>query len=592
MKNAPTPVLVLDGDMIPSLAVTRSLNRKGIPVDLAHADNIGERPIASYTRHARKTLTYPDPLSEPASFAEWIQEQLRSETYRLILPVTERTLVVLARHPERSAWTEQIPIPPRSALERVLVKSQTLELAESLGVPYPARELVTDIARLEQLAEDIEYPVVLKPQSSISGGIDSGLAQLSVDYAFNRDELLKKGRNLLERTVLLLQQYVRGEGVGVELIAEHGEIRLAFQHRRIHELPLSGGGSCYRESVAVDPALLDASSRLIAALGWHGVAMVEFKRDPRDGRFWLMEINGRFWGSLPLSVAAGADFPWLLYRLYTEGTLKDRLPTVRTGIHCRKLADDLTWYEHVARGVGDPRLFKRPPATRLLGQALAVFTPGHRFDVQSLRDPRPGLVDLHRIARGYLRRVTDGLRHQLDKRRRASPGERRRIARLLAPARRILFVCHGNINRSALAEVLSRRLLEGDDIEVRSAGFHPVQGRPADPNMVACAREQGVDLGGASSTVLDKQLLDWADLTFAMETRHLERLRELSPQALTKAALLGSLAPDGGDPEIPDPYGQPAERYAACYARIERCISSLANIVKPDRLDGQSPNAL
>src|SRR4029453_10687251 len=86
------------------------------------------------------------------------------------------------------------------------------------------------------------------------------------------------------------------------------ELLQVFQHRRLHELPLSGGGSTYRVSQAVDQRLRDYASALMAALDWTGVAMVEFRVDRQTGDAVLMEINGRFWGSLPLSSRAGLAF--------------------------------------------------------------------------------------------------------------------------------------------------------------------------------------------------------------------------------------------------------------------------------------------
>ncbi len=576
-------MLVLDADMTPSLAVARSLHRHGVKVTLTCADNLTERPVAAWSRACRRLLRHPDPLREAGAFVDWVARRLKKDGFDLVIPVTERSLIPLSRRRDTISDADRLALPPAKALEQVIDKDRTLVLADRLGVPFPARHRIADTNELAALADSTTFPVVLKPESSIAGNAMLGLRQLSVDYAFDADELRRKGADLLARTPFLAQEYVRGTGVGIELIAEHGEIRLAFQHRRIHELPLSGGGSSYRESVPVDPALLDAASRLIHALNWHGVAMVEFKQDPATGRFWLMEINGRLWGSLPLSVAAGADFPWLLYRLHTEGSLPRELPTARTGIRCRKLASDLLWYEQVLRGQGDPRLFQRPGNGELTRQALHMFTPSHRFDVQSISDPLPGLVDLWRIARDQVQRVTGLLHERSQKRRLAGEGERRRIRRLARGARRILFVCYGNINRSALAEALLIRLAGERNLDLipASAGFHPVAGRPADPTMVEVARAQGTDLSGSASCILDAAMLEEADLILVMELRHRERLAELAPQVLERVALLGSLAPENGDPEIPDPYGQTPDTYRHCYRRIHDAVQALV-----DMLDG------
>ena len=85
-------------------------------------------------------------------------------------------------------------------------------------------------------------------------------------------------------------------------------------HRRIRERLVMGGPSTCAESV-YDSKLLDYGLRVLKNLKWHGVAMVEFKKDSIDGEFKLMEINPKFWGSLDLAIASGVDFPYLLYNM-------------------------------------------------------------------------------------------------------------------------------------------------------------------------------------------------------------------------------------------------------------------------------------
>src|SRR5213596_3534265 len=85
-----------------------------------------------------------------------------------------------------------------------------------------------------------------------------------------------------------------------------------FAHRRLREKPPAGGVSVYRESIALQDGLVGAGLRLLEALDWRGVAMIECKREPATGRHVIMEVNGRFWGSLQLAIDAGVDFPSLL----------------------------------------------------------------------------------------------------------------------------------------------------------------------------------------------------------------------------------------------------------------------------------------
>ena len=137
----------------------------------------------------------------------------------------------------------------------------------------------------------------------------SGHVQLAVSYAQTPAELKERVTHTLQFGQVVLQEYFSGEGVGVEVIAKPGEVQYAFQHRRLHEVPLTGGGSSLRVVRRWRPTCWKPPRKLLRAIGWHGVAMVEFKHNPDTGAFRLIEINGRFWGSLPLAVAAGADFP-------------------------------------------------------------------------------------------------------------------------------------------------------------------------------------------------------------------------------------------------------------------------------------------
>ena len=109
-----------------------------------------------------------------------------------------------------------------------------------------------------------------------------------------------------------LQRKVEGPGIGVFLLPGPDDLLLRFAHRRLREKPPSGGVSVYCESTELEPGLLGTSTALLERLGWTGVAMVEYKIEAATGTPYLMEINGRLWGSLQLAVDSGADFPRVL----------------------------------------------------------------------------------------------------------------------------------------------------------------------------------------------------------------------------------------------------------------------------------------
>ena len=109
----------------------------------------------------------------------------------------------------------------------------------------------------------------------------------------------------------MIQERIVGPGTGLFTLFDRDRHLALFSHKRVREKPPSGGISVVSESVPLDEDMVEHAGRLLSAVGWQGVAMVEFKRDLRDGKAKLMEINGRFWGTLQLAVASGVDFPSL-----------------------------------------------------------------------------------------------------------------------------------------------------------------------------------------------------------------------------------------------------------------------------------------
>jgi len=568
-------VLVLDADMVPALTIARSLARRGCEVDTGgHTD----KPITGFSRAIRSLYTYPDPLSDTESFVQWLGRHTRDVNYDLIIPVTERTLTPLSRHSADFSHV-RIAMPELECLELVLDKSKTLALAAELGVPIPGSISVNNLDELAEQKEALRYPVVLKPARSI-GSREGGSSHLQVSYAFDTVGLVTGCSHALRFGSVVMQEYFAGDGVGVELIARHGEVIFAFQHRRLHEVPLTGGGSSLRVSEALDPILLDASARLVRALRWNGVAMVEFKVDRNTGEFRLMEINGRFWGSLPLADAAGADFPSLLLDL--ELGLEQRPPprSYREGIYCRLLSRDLVWYEAVLRGNVDQRIVDLPTRWQVF-KGLALFLhPRHRFDVQSLRDPMPGLVDFGRILASYYRRFSGLVGERKFMRRQRRAWRRGEVAAALKSATTVLFLCYGNINRSALADAMLRGYAEDVGVVVRSAGFHPHEDRSTDPVMTEIALDFGVDMGSQRSTTVDAALLQSSDVVFVMEKKHHDRVLAIAPTLAGRVYLLGAHPTDTATPaEIDDPFGMPREAYLRCYQRIAEAIDHIKAVI-------------
>jgi hypothetical protein len=166
-------------------------------------------------------------------------------------------------------------------------------------------------------------------------------------------------------------------------------------------VPVTGGASSLRESVALETDLLDQATRLLAAIDWTGLAMVEFRRSP-GGTAQLMEINGRVWGSLPLAARAGMDFPGRLADLLLDGPPPGEAPLAtdyRIGVRARNLRLETAWIAAVLRGRRRHPYLPWPGRRAAIGAMASLIDPRIGDDLLSLSDPGPGLAQFVAIAR-------------------------------------------------------------------------------------------------------------------------------------------------------------------------------------------------
>jgi predicted ATP-grasp superfamily ATP-dependent carboligase/protein-tyrosine-phosphatase len=572
--------LVLDGNQFSTLSIVRSLGRKGIQVTVGGIRDTAPG-IATYSRYAKQFVSYADPLANPDQFVQNIIDIVSQNNFDLLIPVTENTALPLAK--QRAAIEQycRLALPESASLELAIDKNKTFEIAAEEQVPVPVGVTIDNTSELSALLANIKYPVVVKPSRSVAENGQAARTKLNVQYAFNEQELIDICHNILRFTPAILQEYFRGDGVGVEVLARHGEIVLVFQHKRLHEFPLTGGGSTLRQSVAVNPQLLEHSRRLIKRLNWHGVAMLEFKYNEASGQCRLMEINGRFWGSLPLAVAAGADFPYALYNMLVTDSVPEA-PQYQTGRLNRKLKDDLYWLLVVLFRRDSNPLIIWPSLNSIVRDCLSVFSLKHRFDSFAYDDPRPFLIDSRQTITWAWDLISNFLIDYALCKKFLQIRQSAKLHEKLKSASRILFVCYGNINRSVLAEI-SFKSLQGDSTALitDSAGFHPVDARPADPAMVEVAAERGINLHDWSSKTLTPEAANAADLIFVMEIAHYKKLVALYPGCKNKTYLLGCLSTDEQlcPLEIADPYGHEQQVYIQCFNGIQSAIGNMVKII-------------
>lgn len=386
-------ILILDANQRSALAATRSLGRRGLRVITGDST---PSSLAGASRYTTSHVAYPPPHTQPDRFIANVRTLVDRHSIDVLLPMTDVTTGLILRHRERFPGI-RIPCPALEAYERVSDKARLATLAGELGVNTPATIPVDDIAGLDAVRDRLSFPAVLKPAHS-RDWIGGRCVGAPVHYVKSFDDLRHVLARVSQTTPVrwLIQEYVSGQGQGVFCLFDHGRAHSFFAHRRLREKPPSGGVSVLSESVPLPMEMTAAAKRILSHVGWHGVAMVEFKVTA-DGTPFLIEVNGRFWGSLQLAIDAGIDFPYLLYRLAID---RPTLPVggFEIGRRSRWLLGDLDHLYLTFKGHSrDAGIARKLHALR---DFFVLFDPHVRYDVNRLDDLRPFLFELRQYLRG------------------------------------------------------------------------------------------------------------------------------------------------------------------------------------------------
>jgi protein-tyrosine-phosphatase len=561
-------ILIVDGKSNAARSVLQSLGAAGYRCCIAATD-LDASTFAS--RYATWTAIYPSPLTDRSGFESWVLDFQRQHQFDLIMPTTEASLIPLHEMRPHPLLDDVLAIPSIEAVNGAFNKEKVHQLAQSLDIPTPDSLLVRTLEELDQpeICDWISQgAVVVKPIRS-KVWADADAAELQVKMVSDQDELHEVVAAFLSHTPVQLQQWVPGIGVGIELLANQGEMVLTFAHQRIHEVPLTGGGSSYRMSIDPPPNLVQASARLMAAYRWHGVAMVEFRVDPKSGRYWLMEINGRFWGSLPLAVFAGADFPLALVELL----LFERNPSgppPRAGAYCRYFARDILWIKAILVNRDDrPTLLKRPLVSSLM-EWNRVWLGKETWDGASFRDPGPMLHEVTETLRNETRIVITKVKRLALLRDARKKSERRLAA--LSGKRKILVLCYGNICRSPYVAHRLQQQMGAMDLEIRSSGFHQKTNRPSPLFLQNAAKRHGIDLDAHRSSIIRHEDLVWADQILVMDQRNYQQLLEMDAAFAEKVIWL-AVAGKGRSVEIADPYDLDSKAVEEILSQMDDCVT-------------------
>lgn len=551
-------VLVFGDDTRSFLAVARGLGRIGVEVHAAPADF---RAPALRSRYVTAVHRLPLYAADGLEWLTALESLLREHRFDVVIPCNETALLPLAAHRARLAAYARLAIPDDASIAILFDKARTRELAQHCGVPVAPGRRITPGDTGAALLTEFGGGVVVKPSASYRLDALHRRGRVAVlSDADSIDAVLRE----LDRDQAIVEAIVPGGGFGLSVLALDGEIGPAFQHARVRE---TAGASFYRVSAPVDPTLRAWCAAMLGSLRYSGLAMFEFRGLP-GGEPVLLEVNARPWGSMPLPLSLGVNFPAAWYRQIVSRTAQAEI-AYPAPIYGRNLWPDVI--ASVGRAASGAGVRERVQAIGAAASALMRAVLGlDRQDVWVPDDRAPAVAETAALAREALHRLATRLPGATARRR------DRELARLTALCRRdgpLVFVCLGNICRSPFAAGMLRQRFPERDI--RSAGTLPLPGRPSPPNAIAEAARHGVDLTTHRSMMLDDGLLSAAATLIVFDESTENAVLDRAPHAADRLIRLDWLAAGG---PITDPVAGDALVFERCYAHILVSIGKITAI--------------
>jgi predicted ATP-grasp superfamily ATP-dependent carboligase len=383
----PPPVIIIGAHTV-GLAILRALDGHGmarIVLSYDHAD------MGRVSRHVTTLIDCPHPENEAPAFLSFLEHLAPLYPGALLLPASDAALAGLARWKDRLSDRFQVGCADPGVVAGFIDKKRTYALAAQMGVSAPRTLVPQSEAEARTYAETALFPCLVKPCQSHRY---FEVFHCKMVRAANPDELLTAYRAAAAAGLeVVLQEYIPGGddcGVNYNAYFWDGQARAEFTARKWRNAPPELGSPCVVQSATI-PEVIEPGRRILAALGFNGFACTEFKRDPRDGVYKLMEVNGRHNLSGHLAVSCGLNFPLLHYRHLMFGELPSPTP-YRQDVYWIDLTRDLAYHlRRVLRGELTLRAF------------LAPYRGKHTFAILDRRDLRPFLKRLGGLLGSALR---------------------------------------------------------------------------------------------------------------------------------------------------------------------------------------------
>lgn len=368
------PAFVL-GTHTMGLGVIRSLGMMGVPIVAVYYDR--SRDMGYTSKHVNYKIYAPHPEQEEEKFLDLLIECSSRFGGGLLMPVSDETLVTVSRHKDLLARHYMVACTEWNITQQLIDKKHSYALAESSGVAVPRTFTPRSLEEVEYYGSIIEYPCLVKPCQSHIFFAHFGKKMVPVE---DRKQMLAVYQQAVEAGMdIMLQEIIPGNDTHVVNYNSYfwdGRPLVEFTAQHLRKAPPEFGSPCIAVSRQI-PEVIEPGRKILQAMGYYGYSCAEFKKDPRDGIYKLMEVNGRHNLSTLLAVHCGINFPWLHYRHLLDGIVPKQTP-FREEFFWIDMERDLPLIAQ--------RIFRRKES---LSQILLPYVSPHVFAVYDSHDLHP-----------------------------------------------------------------------------------------------------------------------------------------------------------------------------------------------------------
>jgi predicted ATP-grasp superfamily ATP-dependent carboligase len=302
--------VVVGGDH-PGLGIARSLGRHGIPVYVLD----DQYCISRFSRYATRVVKVDNLLDERNAVDAVLEVGRRFDLRDWVLfPTRDETVAAFSRYRDELAEFFRVTTGEWKSVEWAWDKKKTYELAEALGIPAPKTFSVTCAKELVSLYSHL--PLAIKPAIKENFFYATGAKAWRANTVEELHQFYEKAARQIKPEEILIQEIIPGDGreqFSYCAFVREGRPYSTLTARRARQHPREfGRASSYVVTVELPP-IEELSERFLKAINFHGLVEIEFKRDPRDGNYKLLDVNARTWGFHWIGSACGVDFPYLAF---------------------------------------------------------------------------------------------------------------------------------------------------------------------------------------------------------------------------------------------------------------------------------------